>query len=103
MTKVGIGRNFIRIECPHSQVRMISVDDQRFPSAGDAKAEVRRDGGRGTRQANGSRFASKQSPHFLLQRGQMFGLPLGAAASAGSVEVGGQRMSTSRTNFAWLC
>ena len=32
-----ITRNLIRIECPHSQVRMISVDDQRFPSAGDAE------------------------------------------------------------------
>ena len=32
-----ITRNLSWIECPHSQVRMISVDDQRFPSAGDAE------------------------------------------------------------------
>jgi|ERR1700722_4353883 hypothetical protein len=32
-----ITRNLIRIEGSHSQVGMISVDDQRFPSASDAE------------------------------------------------------------------
>ena len=32
-----ITRNLIGIECSHSQVGMISVDDQRLPSAGDAE------------------------------------------------------------------
>ena len=32
-----ITRNLTGIECPHSQVGMISVDDQRLPSAGDAE------------------------------------------------------------------
>ena len=32
-----ITRNLARIECPHSQIRMISVDDQRSPSASDAE------------------------------------------------------------------
>ena len=32
-----ITRNLIRIEGSHSEVGMISVDDQRFPSASDAE------------------------------------------------------------------
>ena len=32
-----ITRNLIRIEGSHSQVGMISVDDQRFPCVGDAE------------------------------------------------------------------
>jgi hypothetical protein len=71
----GIARNLARIEGPHSQVRMISVDDQRLPSAGRRRRP--RSGvmwAGGTRQANGSRFASpaaRRAPVAHLLAGQM--------------------------------
>src|SRR5271156_7177503 len=34
---IEIARNRDRIERPHSQVRVIAVDDQRLPAAGDAE------------------------------------------------------------------